>query len=78
MQDDLIMQQTAFDRDQAMHRQSNQDYSLQLAEQRMRLMAQFQAARLGLNRQPPPLLKALHMLGLGVTKVVGYVRRALP
>jgi hypothetical protein len=80
-QDDLDSEQTAFDRYVAQHRLYYQVEALRLAEERMRIMAQFQEARLNMGRRTK-LQWVMHLLGLTVITVFkGFqyvVRRALP
>jgi hypothetical protein len=69
-------QQTAFEQDLARHRLFNQDQALRLNFERTHLMAQLQAARLGLNRVWWPL-RVIQLIGWIVTTVVRYAWRFL-
>jgi hypothetical protein len=81
LEDQLAMQQTAFDRYVAQQRLHAQVEALRLAEERMHLMARFQEARLGMGRRTK-LQWVMHLLGVTAVKTfkgIEYVvRRTLP
>ncbi len=71
------MEQTGFDRYVAQQRLYNQAEALRLASDRMNIMAQFQAARLGMNRKSR-LGWVIKVLRIFIVKIFQYVRRTLP
>ena len=71
----LADQHTAFEQELARHRLFNQDQALRLNFERTHLMAQLQAARLGLNRVWWPLW-IMQQVWWVTTTVVGYAWRA--
>jgi hypothetical protein len=81
IEDELMREQTEFDRSVAQQRLFYQVEALRLAEQRMQLMARFQEARLGMGRRTK-MQWVMHVLGMtAVTTFKGIryvVRRALP
>ena len=70
-------QQTAFEQELARHRLFNQDQALRLNFERTNLMAQLQAARLGLNKKPHLIMRVVGGVGWTLTKVVEHARRTL-
>lgn len=72
----LLDRQTAFEQELARHRLFNQDEALRLNFEKMHLMAQFQAAKLGLNRKTP-LMRVVNGVRWTVSKVVDHARRTL-
>jgi hypothetical protein len=76
IQDELAMQQSAFDRHIAQQRLFNQVTALRLMAERTQLIARAQAARLGLDRQSP-LRWAASLAWRATAKVFQYAWRAL-
>jgi hypothetical protein len=79
-QDELDLQQSAFDRYVSQHRLYYQLEALRLGEERMRLMAHFQEARLNAGRRTK-LQWVMYVLGMAVVQTYRgmhyVVRRAL-
>jgi hypothetical protein len=73
LQDELEMQQAAFDRQVAEQRLLIQMEGLRLAADRLHLSANMQAARLGLNRAPPLWRRMLALTFMGLGKGFRYV-----
>ena len=69
-------QQTTFEQDLARHRLFNQDQALRLNYERTYLMAQLQAARLGLNRVWWPIW-VIRKVGAGSITVIQHAWRLL-
>lgn len=81
LEDELSLQQTAFDRHVALERMHYQAESLRMAEERMQMMARLQEAKLGAGRRTK-MQWALHLVGVTAVqtfKGIQYVvRRSLP
>jgi hypothetical protein len=75
--DQLAMQQTAFDRQMAQQRLLNDIESLRLAADRLHFANHFQAARLGLPPPPSLLRRIVGFAWRATTGIVSYVARSL-
>jgi hypothetical protein len=71
-----MMQQATFDREIARHRHFHQIQALQLQAERLRQMAELQAARLGGQRRPP-LVWVFNGVRWTMSKVIQHAQRAL-
>jgi hypothetical protein len=75
--DQLAMQQTAFDRQMAQQRLLNDIESLRLAADRLHFANHFEAARLGLPPPPTLLRRIFGFTWRAAGAIVKYVTRSL-